>query len=316
MSFEHVAIAMNHSRATGAAKLVLAGIASHANDEGEAFPGLLTLARYAGFDGWDAVAAEDTSEARAAARTARESAARSARRAIRKLEELGEIRTETNAGGTRNRPDHMRPNLYTVTLACPPDCDHSAQHRRRDAGKAILEGIKPVDNSGGDPRTVEPGEGSGARTPRAAESPEPSTNHQTPQGHVPETPGVDASAHETPSEEFELLPPDADTEPAGDESHWNDQVKRPNLSAGDGKPQRPAPAPRFPKFKPEARQRPAVVSPEQQRINAEAERYPCPAGFGPPTARTAWHWCPITSSTCVRCDSPAEAILRAEGVEL
>ncbi|WP_344031896.1 hypothetical protein [Leucobacter iarius] len=295
---------------------MLAGIASHANDEGEAFPGLLTLARYAGFEGWNAEPEDDTKEARSAARAKRESAARAARRQIRKLEELGEIRTEQNAGGTRNRPDHMRPNLYTVLLACPPDCDGSAQHRKRDAGKAILAGIKPVDISETDPRADSPGEGQPARGVRVSSPPESSTNHQTPQGHVPETPGVDASAHETPSEEFELLPPDADAEPAGDESHWTDQVKRPNLSAGDSRPQRPAPAPRFPRFEPEARQRPETVSPEQQHANAEAERYPCPAGFGPPTARTAWHWCPNTSSECVRCNQTAQAILTAEGVTL
>lgn len=145
MSFEHVAIAMNHSAATGAARTILIGIASHANDLGEAYPGMLKLAQYANFTGWDAEPEDDSKEAKAKARAARDSARRNAQRALQKLEALGEIKIETNAGGTRARPDHMRPNLYTVTLTCPPDCDHSAQHRKRTpeaVSEAILGGMK------------------------------------------------------------------------------------------------------------------------------------------------------------------------------
>lgn len=104
VSVEATALALNHSRATGSAKLVLLGIANHDGDGG-AWPSVATLARYAAVD------------------------VRSVQRALGKLEALGEIRIRRNAGGTHLTPDHMRPNLYLFTLRCPIDCDGTKQHR-------------------------------------------------------------------------------------------------------------------------------------------------------------------------------------------
>lgn len=104
MSFEHIAIAINHTRATGAVRAVMVGIASHANDDGEAYPGMMKLAQYAGYEGWDALPEDDTSEAKAKAREARSRARRSAIKAVQKLQELGEVEVIVNGGGSRNRP--------------------------------------------------------------------------------------------------------------------------------------------------------------------------------------------------------------------
>lgn len=105
MSVESLAIALHHSRAQGTARLVLLGIANHDGDNG-AWPSLATLAKYAG----------GVSE-------------RTVRRALRDLEDLGEIRTDHNAGGVAaTRPD-LRPNLYHVLLRCPADCDRTSAHR-------------------------------------------------------------------------------------------------------------------------------------------------------------------------------------------
>lgn len=203
MSFEHVAIAMNHSRATGSAKLVLVGIASHANQDGDAFPSMATLARYAGMSGWDAVPEDDSKEARAKARAKRESARRAVQRAICQLEELGELSRDVNAGGTRKVPEHMKPNLYTVTLVCPPECDHTPQHGKRpDVAAAILAGVRetapePVDNSPADPAVEQSPRGCTTASPAVDQPHEPSMN-QLPNNDLPETPGVDASAREVP----------------------------------------------------------------------------------------------------------------------
>lgn len=107
MSLESMAIAMNHSRATGTARLVLMGIASH-NGDGGAWPAIASLKRYAG--GVDK---------------------RNIQRAIEKLEELGEIRRLVQAGGTAETRDDRRPNRYLFLLKCPSYCDGSSQHRDR-----------------------------------------------------------------------------------------------------------------------------------------------------------------------------------------
>lgn len=106
MSIESFAIALNHSRAKGTAKLVLVGIANHDGDGG-AWPSIATLARYA-----------NTTE-------------RSVQRAIDTLEGLGEVRRIHGQGGDHSTPDGRRPNLYRILLTCPPDCDRTSNHRTR-----------------------------------------------------------------------------------------------------------------------------------------------------------------------------------------
>lgn len=114
-----MAIAFNHSRATGAAKLVLLGIASHDGDGG-AWPAVATLARYAGVN------------------------VRNAQKALARLVELGEIRIHQNQGGTAHTPDHTRPNLYEFTLTCSPDCDRTKRHRSRYELDPLSPATPPV----------------------------------------------------------------------------------------------------------------------------------------------------------------------------
>ena len=104
MSNESVAIALRHSRATGAAKVIMIGIANHDGDGGS-WPSIATLAGYANVD------------------------ERSAQRAVAKLVALGEIRRHEGRGGTATTPDHRRPNLYEVIIECPSWCDRSKHHR-------------------------------------------------------------------------------------------------------------------------------------------------------------------------------------------
>lgn len=89
MSIEAMTLVLNHSRATGRAKLVLIGIANHQGDQG-AWPSIETLARYA-----------NASE-------------RSVMRDIQELEEMGELIVERNAAPVRSQ---YRPNLYWVNIA-------------------------------------------------------------------------------------------------------------------------------------------------------------------------------------------------------
>ena len=99
-----MAAVLHHSRAKGTAKLVLLGIANHDGDGG-AYPAVSTLARYA-----------NTHE-------------RTVQRAIDQLVARGELRRELQAGGSREMPDHDRPNRYHVLVSCPPWCDRTSQHR-------------------------------------------------------------------------------------------------------------------------------------------------------------------------------------------
>lgn len=104
MSVEAMAIVLHHSKAKLGTKLILLGIANHDGDGG-AWPSIETLARYANCT------------------------IRYAREQIRELEELGELAVELQAGGTREMDNRRRPNRYRVLVACPPECDRTAQHR-------------------------------------------------------------------------------------------------------------------------------------------------------------------------------------------
>lgn len=112
MSVESLAIALHHSHAKGAAKLVLIGIANHDGDGG-AWPSVATLAKYARVT------------------------ERNVQKAIKELEGLGEIRRLISEGGLHSTASHLRPNLYKFLLTCPPDCDRSTNHRRRHEPKPV-----------------------------------------------------------------------------------------------------------------------------------------------------------------------------------
>lgn len=103
MSFEATAIVMNHSQASGSARMILVGIASHDGDGGS-WPSVAKLARYANVS------------------------PRAAQKAIAQLEELGEIRRYIQQGGTQRTAEHMRTNYYEILLTCPPECDGSKNH--------------------------------------------------------------------------------------------------------------------------------------------------------------------------------------------
>src|SRR6218665_3597477 len=105
MSVESLAIALHHSRARGAAKLVLIGIANHDGDGG-AWPAVATLARYACVT------------------------ERNVHKALAALASLGEIRRRGSRGGHHSTAAHMKPNLYQFLLRCPSNCDRSARPRR------------------------------------------------------------------------------------------------------------------------------------------------------------------------------------------
>lgn len=95
MSIEIMSLVLNHSKATGRAKLVLMGIANHQGDQGS-WPSIATLARYA-----------NASEA-------------SVHRDIRLLQELGELRVELQAAPTNTK---YKTNLYWVII--DPKTDES-----------------------------------------------------------------------------------------------------------------------------------------------------------------------------------------------
>lgn len=103
MSIEAVAIALHHSQASGTAKLILLGIANHDGDAGS-FPKTATLAKYANVH------------------------PRRVPEAIAKLVELGEVRVEYKEGGSRTLRAEIAPNLYHMTLVCPPNCDRTSKH--------------------------------------------------------------------------------------------------------------------------------------------------------------------------------------------
>ena len=100
MSFEAVSWALE-APVSGTQKVVLIGIASHADKFGDnAWPSIETLAGYAYVD------------------------ARSVQRAIGDLIKAGFVTKLVNEGGNRQTANHMRPNLYRLNMskthAAPP----------------------------------------------------------------------------------------------------------------------------------------------------------------------------------------------------
>jgi len=95
MSIEIMSLVLNHSKATGRAKLVLMGIANHQGDQGS-WPSIATLARYA-----------NASES-------------SVKRDLKELVALGELKIELQAAPTNSQ---YKTNLYWVTLSGGSDDD-------------------------------------------------------------------------------------------------------------------------------------------------------------------------------------------------
>lgn len=82
---------LNHVTASGTDKLLLIGIANHANaDGGEAWPSVETLARYSCLQ------------------------PRGVQRALRRLEDAGVIVVHRQEGGSRDCRQNRRPNLYEI----------------------------------------------------------------------------------------------------------------------------------------------------------------------------------------------------------
>lgn len=113
MSVLDIANVLNYSKATGRAKLVLVGIANHANDDGQAWPGIATLARYA-----------NCSE-------------RSVKRDLQELVGLGELKIIKNGAPVGGQ---YKANLYQLTLS-----GVTAQVSRGDSsGKSGVTGDGPL----------------------------------------------------------------------------------------------------------------------------------------------------------------------------
>ncbi len=101
-----MALVLAHSKLSGAQRTVLLSIANHMGEQG-AWPSIKTMAR----------------EANCSERTVQ--------RAITAAVAAGELEVLDQDGGDRNTPGNRRPNRYHLLLACPPECDGSANHRRR-----------------------------------------------------------------------------------------------------------------------------------------------------------------------------------------
>lgn len=107
-----MSLVLHHSKAQGAAKLVLLGIANHHSEEAGAWPSVATLAKYAA-----------VSERRV-------------QQIIRELEESGEVVTMLQRGGQFGQ---YKTNRYFVSVSCPRECDGTSAHR---------SGVKSGDNRG------------------------------------------------------------------------------------------------------------------------------------------------------------------------
>jgi DNA-binding transcriptional ArsR family regulator len=116
---------LNNSPASGTGKLILLGIANHADENGEnAWPSVRTLARYA-----------SVSE-------------RSAQYALRKLEDAGMIVVHRQAGGTQHTPSDRRPNLYSVVMAgvqhASPRPPSGVQPASPRGATSFVHGVQPT----------------------------------------------------------------------------------------------------------------------------------------------------------------------------
>ena len=124
MSVEAMAIVLNHSRAKGAAKIVLLGIANHINPDNDgAWPSQARLASYANIT------------------------ERAVRNCVDQLVELGELVVKVGAG---NSTTQYKTNRYWLNLACPADCDGTTNHGTRRV-EVFDNRVEVFDNQGGSP---------------------------------------------------------------------------------------------------------------------------------------------------------------------
>jgi hypothetical protein len=157
MSVEAMAIVLNHSAATGTAKIVLLGIANHEGDGGS-WPSVPTLARYANADD------------------------RTVQRAIDKLIKSGELSRQVHQGGDRRTRGGRFTNLYRVLVVCPDNCDRTPNHRLIHRGDAHA--------------TPQASRGDAHATPGVTPTPpEPSENHPLPTAPEKSHVGNRASGH-------------------------------------------------------------------------------------------------------------------------
>ena len=160
MSVEAMAIALHHSRADGAALVILLGIANHHGDGG-AWPSVATLAKYARIQ------------------------PRGVQKHLTKLVGLGEIRRHVQAGGDHRVPAHLRPNRYDITLKCPSNCDRTAKHAPLPLlpDDGVLPGV-PQDTGTGVPQDtgcpLDTPVGVSERTPKPSLEPSRYTDQENP----------------------------------------------------------------------------------------------------------------------------------------
>lgn len=114
MSYEAIAAALNHSRASTSSRLVLIAIAHYEGDNGS-YPSQDTIARLTGLN------------------------VRSVRRAIKELRDLFELDVIAEGGvGAGAR----KTNRYYVIVECPDGCDRSLNHKIVTAEIVNLSAIR------------------------------------------------------------------------------------------------------------------------------------------------------------------------------
>ena len=127
MSIESMSWVLNYAPVSGTDKIILLGIANHADDRGKnAWPSVATLARYA-----------NVSE-------------RAVQQSLHKLREAGHLRVIPNAGGTGKTRSDRRPNLYELTFlkadgthyASPRDTDNGAKSSAQRGEVGFADGVK------------------------------------------------------------------------------------------------------------------------------------------------------------------------------
>jgi hypothetical protein len=124
MSIEAMVGALNHSKAQGAAHIVLLNIANHQGEQG-AWPSIPTLARLAKVSD------------------------RRVQQILNELVAMGELRVDPRAAGYGS----IKTNRYWVTLTCPATCDGTFAHREvkpvsRGGEVGFTDGVKPVSLGG------------------------------------------------------------------------------------------------------------------------------------------------------------------------
>ena len=124
MSIEAMVGALNHSKAQGAAHIVLLNIANHQGEQG-AWPSIPTLARLAKVSD------------------------RRVQQILNELVAMGELRVDPRAAGYGS----IKTNRYWVTLTCPATCDGSFAHREvksvsRGGEVGFTDGVKPISLGG------------------------------------------------------------------------------------------------------------------------------------------------------------------------